>query len=140
MVLFFGAVVASQMIGRKALNTLTPEQKIALVESAPKVPWTLVFIAVAYGIQSWLSDRFGHSAAIIGGFMVVLIGGLLLSYFLRFRRFQKIGLPPSYLRTLMVGQSIVLLALLLMFWGNYSSVRDMEAQTQKLLNEASSTN
>jgi hypothetical protein len=60
MFVFLVAMVASQLIGRKALKTLTPEQKLALLESSPKVPWTLIFIAVAYGIQSWLSARFGH--------------------------------------------------------------------------------
>jgi hypothetical protein len=140
MFLFFGAIVASQVIGRKALNTLTPEQKLALMESSPKVPWTLIFIAVAYGIQSWLSERFGHSATFLGGFMLVLICGILLSYFLMFRRFRKLGLPPSYLRTFMIGQSIVLVALLVMFWSSYSSIREIEATTQKLLNEATRTN
>ena len=136
MFLFFGAIVASQIIGRKALNALTPEQKLALIESSPKIPWTLIFIAVAYGIQSWLSGRFGHSATFLGGFMLVLISGLLLSYFLMFRRFQRLGLPASYLRTFMIGQSIVLVALVVMFWGSYSSISDIEATTQKLLNEA----
>lgn len=140
MFLFFGAIVASQMMSRKALNALTPEQKIALMESSPKVPWTLIFIAVAYGIQSWLSERFGHSATFLGGFMLVLLGGLLLSYFLMFRRFQKLGLPPSYLRTFMIGQSIVLMALLVMFWNNYSGIRDIDATTQSLLNKATITN
>jgi hypothetical protein len=140
MVLFLGALVVSQLIGRKALSTLTPEQKLALMESSPRIPWTLIFIAVAYGIQSWLSERFGHSATFLGGFMLVLICGLLLSYFLMFRRFQRLGLPPSYLQTLVIGQSIVLLALLVMFWSSYSRIRDIDATTQKLLNGATRTN
>ena len=140
MLLLFGAIVASQVVGRKALKTLTPEQKLALMESSPKVPWTLVFIAVAFGIQFLLSERFGHSSTFLGGFMLVLICGLLLSHFLMFRRFQRLGLPPSYLRTFMIGQTIVLLALGVMFWSSYSNIRDLDAKTHKLLNETARKN
>lgn len=129
MFLFFGAIVAARVIGRNALNTLTPEQKLALIDSSPKVPWTLIFIAVAYGIQAWLAERFGYSARFLGGFMLVLLFGLLLPSLLRFRRFKKMGLPPSYLRTLMIGQSIVLIALVVMFWNNYSNIRDIGSVT-----------
>ena len=139
MFLFLGAIVVSQIIGRKALNTLTPEQKLALMESSPKVPWTLIFIGVAYGIQFLLSQRFGHSATFLGGFMLALICGLMLSYFLMFRRMQRLDLPPSYLRTYMIGQIIVLFALLVMFWSSYSSIRDIDATTQKLLNKTTRT-
>jgi hypothetical protein len=128
MFVFLVAMVASQLIGRKALKTLTPEQKLSLLESSPKVPSTLIFIAVAYGIQSWLSARFGHSAAFLGGFMLVLICGLLLSC------------PAAYLRTFVIGQCIVLLALGVMFWSSYSSFRDIDARTQKLLNDTTRTN
>jgi len=138
--LLFGAVVASQLIGRNAQNTLTPDQKLALMESSPKVPWTLIFIAVAYGIESWLSGQFGHSATFLGGFMLILFCGLLLSDFLNFRRFQRLGLPPSYLRTFMIGQSIILLALVVVFWSSYSTIRDIDASAQKFLNETTGTN
>ena len=135
MFVFLGAVVVAQMIGHKAWSRLTPEQKLALMESTPKVPWSLIFIAVAFGVHSWLADRYGHSTAFLGGFMIVLIVGLLLSYARMLRRFQRQGLPPSYIRTFMLGQGITLLALVFVFWGNYSSMRDMDAESQKMLEE-----
>lgn len=140
MFIIFGAVVVSQIIGRRALNVLTPEQKVALVESSPKIPWLLIFIAVAYGIQSLLSERLGHSAMMIGGFMIVLICGILLTDYLMFRRFQRLGLPPSYLRALMIGKSFVFLAMVAVLWSSYSSIRDIDASSQKSLDETTETN
>ena len=135
MFVFIGAMVVGQLIGHKASNTLTSEQKLALFESSPKVPWSLIFIGVAFGVHSWLTAQFGHSAAFLGGFMLVLIGGLLLSYWQMYRRFQRQGLPSSYIRTFMIGQSIVFVALVFMFWNSYSSMRDIDAETQKALDE-----
>jgi hypothetical protein len=137
--LFLGAMVASQVVARKALKMLTPEQKLSLMESSPKIPWTLIFIAVAYGIHSWLSEKFGYSATFYGGFVIALVGGLLLSYFLMTRRFQRLGLPPSYIRTTIISQSILLLALLVMFWSSYSRIRDIETTPLHYLDEGSST-
>ncbi len=139
MFVFIGAVVASMLIRHNALNRLTPEQKLALMETTPKVPWPPIFIAVAFALKFWLTARFGHSGTFLGGFMIVLIVGLLLSCVLMFRRFQRQGLPTSYIRTFMIGQSIVLVALGLMFWGSYSSIRDMDAADQKLMDEIART-
>ena len=135
MFVFLGAVVVAQLIGHKASNTLTSEQKLALFESTPKVQWFLIFIGVASGVHYWLMVQFGPSAAFLGSFMIVLIVGLLLSYARMLRRFQRQGLPPSYIRTFMLGQGITLLALVFVFWGNYSSMRDMDAESQKMLEE-----
>ena len=134
MLIFFGAIVASQIIGRKALNALTSEQKLALMESSSKVPWSLIVIAVVYGIQIFISDQFGYSIELTGGFMLVLFCVILISYFLMFRRFQNLGLPPSYIRTSMISQSVVLLALLFMLWSNYTTMSEMNDRTEKLLN------
>jgi hypothetical protein len=135
-IIFFGALVVSQTLARMAHQVLTPEQKLAMIESTPKVPWTLLFVGVAYGAQALLAAQFGHSAALLGGLMVVLVCGLLVSYGLTIRRLQRLNLPSSYIRRFVFSQVLLLVALGFMFWSSYATTRDLETSTEKILNES----
>jgi hypothetical protein len=140
MFVFIGAVVASMLIRHNALNRLTPEQKLALMETTPKVPWPPIFIAVAFALKFWLTARFGHSGTFLGGFMIVLIVGLLLSCVLMLPQVSETRssdeLHPHVHDRPAVSS---LWRWVRCFGGSYSSIRDIDAADQKLMEEIART-
>lgn len=132
--ILLGAIVASQVINRRAQSTLAPEQKLALMEANPKVPWTLIFIGVTYGVNAWVNAHFGRSASTFGAFTIVMVGALLVSYVAMIRRYRRLGLPPSFTRPFMIAQSVLLVAVGMMLWSTFATIKEIDATTQGVLN------
>lgn len=99
-VIWLGASITSQVIHARACRLLTPEQQ-AEVENLTwemylftrflRLDLLIVFIVVAL---MWSGAAIGVSL----GFMVAMMGTIVLSHVATVRRVQRLGLPRQYVK------------------------------------------
>lgn len=135
LILFILGTAVTQWTSGRAHKLLTPEQKLAAMESAPKFPWVMVAIAGISGLQFWLSSRFGHSAWLHGAFtlalLLVVAGGLLGMIF----RLKRLGLPRHFIRSIALSQVVVFSLLALMLWSMHRTTYRVLAEADKVLSK-----
>ena len=109
LIVFMLLMAANQMITARATRLLTVEQK-ALVTDASSgggIVWMLVFIAALYGLESLVSDIYGHSRWLLLVFVIVVFVAALGFGMLHLRRLSRLGLPAHYLRSARWGMILV---------------------------------
>ena len=67
----------------------------------------LVFIAALYGLESLVSDIYGHSRWLLLVFVIVVFVAALGFGMLHLRRLSRLGLPAHYLRSARWGMILV---------------------------------
>jgi uncharacterized membrane protein AbrB (regulator of aidB expression) len=113
---FILVIIAGQVMNRRALNRLTPEEKVRAVDfGSGRGVWSLVALAVVYSVQLVVTHYIGYPAWLLPVFCVfllIVIGTSLVFDFWRLRRF---GLPDTYVRTVGFTYLLLFAGLFVMF-------------------------
>ena len=108
LIVFMLLMAANQMITARATRLLTVEQKALVTDaSSGGIVWMLVFIAALYGLESLVSDIYGHSRWLLLVFVIVVFVAALGFGMLHLRRLSRLGLPAHYLRSARWGMILV---------------------------------
>jgi hypothetical protein len=120
---FTAIVLIAARVTRRALVTLTTEEKARLVDEAAQTPvsWFLLAVVLA---GAWLAVVFTKPELALTVGPIVLSLFLLLSvsaFAVTYRRYRQVGLPPAFLRAFAVSRVLrlgaaALLFTIILFW------------------------
>ena len=118
-VVFILCFAASRIVAERALMTLAPDQKLALLEAfsgarayyfIPIAVLVILYMVVAYFLPE-------HHDAVFYGFLSLSVLGVLSMTGLGFHKIKQLDLPRSYLLRLGLSRIISLLGFLVLLAG-----------------------
>src|SRR5262245_26704093 len=96
--LMFGAIVVSRVYGERALKTLTPEQKVRLLDGFSRfrvlnlIPIVVLFIGYVGGLRYFPE----HATELVIASLIAVLVLFAINHVLIARKLREIDTPPTY--------------------------------------------
>jgi hypothetical protein len=116
-ILFVVLVLVAARITKGSLAALSKDEKVKLVDAAARTPvyWFLIMVAI---FASWVAIIALRPQFTIVATCAVLVLILALSAttgILTYRAYQRLGLPPQFLKAFLISRSLRLLGAVAIF-------------------------
>ncbi len=129
-------MAVGSFIGRRAIESLTPEQKQAVLGSALKVNWYLIALVLFIGGEIWIATILRDEPWMMPAFFISLFLAVVLFFARMHLRFRKLNLPARFIKTQVALHIATVVCLAFMFWSAYKIYRDVNVRSAELQEKA----
>lgn len=116
-ILFVVLVLTATRLMKRSIAELTKDEKVKLVDAAARTPiyWFLIMVAIFAIWAAIFALRPQYTVLATCAVLVLILALSAMTGVLTYRAYQRLGLPPQFLRAFLLSRSLRLLGAVTIF-------------------------